>query len=278
VQGVKGDSGLVVAPFTVAGNNVGIDNPTPQAALDVTGSIVASGSIAYGTNGTRTETRDNAGTAGGRSGFFETSAPVNFYPNATSSQHLIEARSSGADNNALQIAGSFSDGDLWYRKTNKSETSPWLQVVAAGPRTCTAPFDGPGATTTVGIPNAQATPPGSASVTRSNTICGTLRLGRVTFNEAQAICFAAGGHIATANDLYRLAVAAGAANVANILVPGDWIGANSNTLDLTVPTTPALAANAALIIATSDIKAFEAIAPKAEAHPFRCVQSSSYIP
>ena len=257
IPGPSGPAGLIAPPFTVVANFVGINTPTPQAALDVNGSIVASGTVAYGTNGTRTETRDDAGAAGGRSGFFETSTPINFYPNATSSQYLIEARSSGPNNNALQIGGAFTDGDLWYRKTNNSATAPWLQLVAAGPRTCTAPFNIVGATTRVTL----------SGTSRANTVCGSSLFGAdpnagFTFNDAQNICFAAGGHIPTYNDLYRLAQANGAAA---ILTAGQWIG------------TPA-ADGLEFVVNATDITDFEGTAGKNELHSFRCVQTSTHNP
>lgn len=87
--------------------------------------------IYWGNANTRTETKNNAGTQASKSGFFETSTPVNYYGGATSWQHLIEARHSNDTNNyALQIAGSFFDQNLYFRKTNNSSTTTWSRIVA----------------------------------------------------------------------------------------------------------------------------------------------------
>ncbi len=82
----------------------------------------------------RTETRDNAGLrgdAGALSGFFQTASPTNYPSGASSWWHLIDVRHSNTLNNyALQIAGSFFDQNLYYRKTNDNPTTAWKQVVA----------------------------------------------------------------------------------------------------------------------------------------------------
>jgi hypothetical protein len=119
-------------------NNVGIGNTNPVERLDVTGNIRASGIVYWGNSFTRTETRDNAGLqgdAGARSGFFETSAPspaANWYPGASSWQHLLDVRHSNNSNNyALQIAGSFFDQRLWFRKTNNNPAQQWTEIASA---------------------------------------------------------------------------------------------------------------------------------------------------
>jgi hypothetical protein len=104
--------------------------------------------LAWGTAATRTETRNDAGALGGRGGFFETSAPApaaNWYPGATSWQHLIETRHSNLGNNyAMQFAGSFFDQKFFARKTNDSASTAWSQIVTmcagtnSGP-TCATP-------------------------------------------------------------------------------------------------------------------------------------------
>ena len=97
-------------------------------ALEVTPS-----GVAFGNSGTRTETKQDPGAQGGRSGFYETSNPwpaANWYPGAGNWQHLIEARHSNLSNNfALQIAGGFFDQDLWFRKTNNSASQAWSKLV-----------------------------------------------------------------------------------------------------------------------------------------------------
>jgi hypothetical protein len=89
--------------------------------------------VAYGNSGTRTEWKDNAGQMGGRSGFYETYTPSpasSWYPGAVDWQHLIEARHSNTGNNfALQIAGSFWDQNLWFRKTANNPNQPWSKIL-----------------------------------------------------------------------------------------------------------------------------------------------------
>lgn len=108
--------------------NVGIGTSTPAYRLDL-----ATGTFAFGNSNVRTETRNDAGlqgNAGAQSGFFETSAPVNFPAGATSWWHLIDSRHSNNGNNyAMQIAGSFFDQDLWFRKTNGSATQAWTKIL-----------------------------------------------------------------------------------------------------------------------------------------------------
>jgi hypothetical protein len=114
---------------TSAGN-VGIGTSTPGYRLDL-----ANGTFAFGSSNVRTETRDNAGlqgNAGAQSGFFETASPVNYPSGASSWWHLIDARHSNNGNNyALQIAGSFFDQELWFRKTNGSATQAWTRLLTS---------------------------------------------------------------------------------------------------------------------------------------------------
>lgn len=84
----------------------------------------------WGNSAARTETKDDAGAIASKSGFFETSAPTNYYAGASSWQHLIESRHSNNGNNyALQIAGSFYDQKLYMRKTNHDPAAKWSQFV-----------------------------------------------------------------------------------------------------------------------------------------------------
>ena len=93
--------------------------------VNVTGNVNAAGGIV-------TQTHDDAGAAGGASGFYQTAAPVNFPTGATGWWHLIEDRHTNTGNNyALQIAGSFSDQNLYFRKTNNSGTTGWSEIIAA---------------------------------------------------------------------------------------------------------------------------------------------------
>ena len=112
---------------TSAGN-VGIGTATPGYRLDL-----ATGTFAFGNNNVRTETRNDAGlqgNAGAQSGFFETMTPVNYPTGAAGWWHLIEARHFNNTNNfALQIAGSFFNQELWFRKTNGSATQAWTKIL-----------------------------------------------------------------------------------------------------------------------------------------------------
>jgi hypothetical protein len=89
-----------------------------------------SGTLNWGNAGTRVYTKDDAGAIASKSGFFESSVPVNYYTGASSWQHLIESRHSNDGNNyAMQIAGSFFDQTIWFRKTNNSATTAWTQFL-----------------------------------------------------------------------------------------------------------------------------------------------------
>jgi len=143
---VINDTLTVTKAFTGGdGKRVGILNNSPAHALDVTGdahltgrlytaaitvdSTTNSSSVQYGSNQSRTFTKDNAGATGSQSGFFETASPTNYYSGASSWQHLIEARhSNNANNYSMQIAGSFFDQDFYVRKTNNSATTAWTKM------------------------------------------------------------------------------------------------------------------------------------------------------
>jgi hypothetical protein len=92
-------------------------------SLAVTGAITsaslpASGTVLWGTSASRTQTKNDAGAIASKSGFFETSAPTNYYAGASSWQHMFESRHSNDGNNyALQIAGSFFDQILYFEET-----------------------------------------------------------------------------------------------------------------------------------------------------------------
>ncbi|MBK9258515.1 MAG: hypothetical protein IPM54_01615 [Polyangiaceae bacterium] len=229
---------------------IGAGTTSPAEQVHATGNIRADGIVYWGNGLSRTETRDNAGLQGTRSGFYETSTPTNFYPNASDWQHMIDVRhSNGGNNYALQIGGSFFDQDLWFRKTNNSGTTVWSQLIGAGPRQCTAPFNSIGATTQTSL----------GGITRSNTICATIRFSGQNFNDAQNVCFALGGHIATYNELYRLALANGTGAA---LFNGDWIGHRTGDDD-------------AFCVNGTGITNFEGNCNKADVRTFRCVNSST---
>ncbi len=124
------NTGTALMSITGTGN-VGIGTASPAYRLDL-----ASGTFGFGSSNVRTETRDNAGlqgNAGAQSGFFETASPTNYPSGASSWWHLIDVRHSNNSNNyALQIAGSFFDQNLYFRKTNNSATTPWSQILTTG--------------------------------------------------------------------------------------------------------------------------------------------------
>jgi hypothetical protein len=105
------------------------DNQGIYMGLELTGKLW------YGNAYTRTETRDDAGlqgNVGAQSGFYETSNPVNFPAGASSWWHMIDTRHSNNGNNfALQIAGSFFDQRLWFRKTNNNPAQPWTEILTS---------------------------------------------------------------------------------------------------------------------------------------------------
>lgn len=113
---------------------VGVNTTAPAYNLEVSGSFGFGN--ATGVFRSRTESRDNAGLrgdAGAQSGFFETAAPApaaNWPTGAGSWWHLIDCRHSNSNNNyALQIAGSFFDQRLWFRKTNDNAAQPWTELI-----------------------------------------------------------------------------------------------------------------------------------------------------
>ncbi|MFH2094383.1 MAG: hypothetical protein ABIJ16_01685, partial [Bacteroidota bacterium] len=119
--------------FMTNGNYVGIGTTSPGYQLELTGSF-GFGNVS-GVYRSRTETRNDAGlqgNAGAQSGFFETSAPApaaDWPVGAASWWHLIDCRHSNSTNNyALQIAGSFFDQNLYFRKTNSNPAQAWSQI------------------------------------------------------------------------------------------------------------------------------------------------------
>ncbi|WP_293788536.1 hypothetical protein [uncultured Pedobacter sp.] len=74
--------------------------------------------------------RNDAGQANINAGFYEASAPVNFPAGASSWWHLLDVRhSNGANNYAMQLAGSFFDQNFYLRKTNDNAQQPWVKIV-----------------------------------------------------------------------------------------------------------------------------------------------------
>ena len=77
-----------------------------------------------------TQPRDNAGSPTNQSGFYQAQDPINYPTGATSFWHLLDVRHTNTTNNyGMQLAGSFFDQELWFRKTNNSATTPWSRVV-----------------------------------------------------------------------------------------------------------------------------------------------------
>lgn len=117
-----GTGSLVIAPWA-SGNASGIK-------MDGSGNVDISGTLTWGNANSRTDWKDDAGAIASRSGFFETTNPVNYPTGATSWWHLIESRHSNNTNNfALQVAGSFYDQNLYMRKTNGIDTTPWSKFI-----------------------------------------------------------------------------------------------------------------------------------------------------
>jgi len=141
-----GLSGTLMQPTA---GNVGIGQPVKAAYnLEVNGSF-GFGDGTVGSYRSRTESRADAGLMASQSGFFQTSAPspgANWHMapagvattgldasgNAQSWWHLIDSRhSNNANNYALQIAGSFFDQYLYYRKTNNNGAQAWSQLLSS---------------------------------------------------------------------------------------------------------------------------------------------------
>jgi hypothetical protein len=75
------------------------------------------------------------GNAGAQSGFFETVSPVNYPAGASSWWHLLDIRHTNTANNyAMQIAGSFFDQDIYFRKTNGAANTAWNKILSANPQ------------------------------------------------------------------------------------------------------------------------------------------------
>lgn len=108
---------------------IGANLPTYRLEIKYNNDLL---SFAYGNNKSRTETRDNAGLmvgAGGQSGFFETTNPSNYPTGASGSWNLLDIKSSDNVNNySMQFAGSMTDQDLYFRKTNNNAAQAWTQL------------------------------------------------------------------------------------------------------------------------------------------------------
>lgn len=147
------------------------DNQSVTMGLEITGKLY------FGNSATRTESRDDAGlqgSSGAQSGFFETAAPANYPSGASSWWHLIDCRHSNNGNNyALQIAGSFFDQRLWFRKTNNNAAQPWTEIL-----TTATPFSNFGQ----GFSQASATPNSVIVGDNSSTYSSACYAGYTTGN------------------------------------------------------------------------------------------------
>lgn len=115
----------------IMGGHVGVGVTNPAYNLEINGTF-GYGNGTAGSYRSRTETRDNAGLQASQSGFFETSSPTNYPAGASSWWHLIDCRHSNNGNNyALQLAGSFFDQKLYFRKTNNNAAQPWTEVLSS---------------------------------------------------------------------------------------------------------------------------------------------------
>jgi hypothetical protein len=87
----------------------------------------------WGEGDTRTESRNDAGlqgNAGAKSGFYQTSNPINFPTGAQDWWHLLDIRHSAPSNNfAMQFAGNFYDQSLYFRKTAGNPAQSWSKVL-----------------------------------------------------------------------------------------------------------------------------------------------------
>lgn len=110
---------------------MGLGGANPVYGLELGGSF----GYGNGTNGgykSRTESRNDAGLIASQSGFFETASPVNYPSGASSWWHLIDVRHSNPTNNyAMQLAGSFYDQRLYFRKTNNNAAQAWSEVLTS---------------------------------------------------------------------------------------------------------------------------------------------------
>jgi environmental stress-induced protein Ves len=177
----------------IMGGNVGIGTTTPSAKLHVSSDVRSDGIVYWGNGLSRTETRDNAGLrgdAGARSGFFETTTPVNYPGGASGWWHLIDTRHSNNGNNyAMQLAGSFFDQSLYFRKTNDNAAQPWTKVLTTADYSANITYD---------YSNASMTAPnGSMSVIPGMTRTLTLQAGDILYLHAHGGVMATGSNYAS---------------------------------------------------------------------------------
>jgi hypothetical protein len=87
--------------------------------------------------GINTMERNDAGqSADIKSGFYQTVNPTNYPSGAQPGQwwHLIDVRHTNTANNyAMQLAGSFFDQKLFFRKTANNPAQPWSKILMENP-------------------------------------------------------------------------------------------------------------------------------------------------
>lgn len=114
------------------GNSIGIgvnvNADTIAYNLHVYGTDSANGSIAWGTNNTRTEFKSDANSTdrlGRQSGFYQASGGVsNYFSGADINSSMIDCRHTNT-NNGFQIAGKSDNDILWMRKLGRT----WYQLL-----------------------------------------------------------------------------------------------------------------------------------------------------
>jgi hypothetical protein len=168
------------------------DHQAPFVGLELEGNLF------YGNNSSRTQTRDNntlqGNSDGVLSGFYETSSATTGegYPESTNSwYHLLDVRHSNPSNNyAMQIAGSFFDQKLYYRKTNNNGNQAWTEIVGAGGGThytMSANFSHSADDWCDGCSGTGALPDGADDVTQVVTMPFSVPSNGTTYNQV-SIC------------------------------------------------------------------------------------------
>lgn len=72
---------------------------------------------------------------GVKSGFYQTSNPINFPSNAAGWWHLLDVRHTNPSNNfAMQFAGGFYDQNLYFRKTSNLASQQWNKILIENPQ------------------------------------------------------------------------------------------------------------------------------------------------
>lgn len=115
---------------TSIGIGVNVNAETVAYNLHIYGTDSTNGSIAWGTNNTRTEFKSDANSIdrlGRQSGFYQASGAVsNYFSGADGNSLMIDCRHTNAAGNAgLQIAGRYDNDIFWGRKLGRT----WYQLL-----------------------------------------------------------------------------------------------------------------------------------------------------